>query len=100
MIENGSTQIPAIVATGGLQSSPGSLQLELSPIAGVRSFQFASLFEQSAKLVLTALLLLLLFPTMLTLGLLAIMVARVFGVPLYAPTSSSSPVTTKRRQIL
>jgi hypothetical protein len=99
MIDNGSSQISAMVATAGLQSSPNPLELELRPIAGVGSFRFASWFEQSVRIVLTTVVLLLLFPTMLTLSLLAIVVARVFGVPLYASASSSPLVTTKKSEI-
>jgi hypothetical protein len=45
------------------------------------------------------LILVLLFPTMLTLSVLAIVVARIFGVPLYASAASSPLVTTKQSEI-
>jgi hypothetical protein len=88
MFENGSSQIPALIATGTLPSSSSSRDPESPPIPDADSFAFAALFEQSAKIVLTALFALVLFPAMLTLSVVAILVARVLGVPLWAPASS------------
>ena len=80
MIENGSSQIPTLTATGAPPESPS--------ISDAHSFAFGAWFEQSAKVVLTILIVFLLFPAMLMLSVLAILIARVLGVPLWAPPSS------------
>jgi len=87
--ENGSTQIPAMTATGALQLPSNSLDLELPSIPDDDSPASAALFEQAVRVVLTTLILILLIPAMLILSLLAMLVAQFFDVPLYAPSSSA-----------
>ena len=86
--ENASTQISAMTATDALQLSSNSLDLESPPIHDADSLDSAGSFEQAVRVSVTILMLILLVPAMLTLSLLAMLVAQFFDVPLYAPSSS------------
>jgi hypothetical protein len=99
MIENGSSQMPAIVAAGALPSTSTSFDLESPSVPDGGSFPSAGLLEQSMRIVITSLILVLLFPLMLTLSLWAMLVACVFGVPLCGSSSSHSLGMARQTEI-
>jgi hypothetical protein len=95
MNDEGSNQSTGAVLTGAFRSSVNPLELKFRTIPDVSSLRFTISLEQVARLLLMALLLVLLVPAMLTLAVLAIVVARGLGVPLCAPSLPGS-VMTKR----
>jgi hypothetical protein len=77
-------ELTAAVPSGHLESYRSSADLKFGMILRSGSLKCGTLFEQYLKIVALAILLFLVLPAMLILSVVALLIARVLGVPLFS----------------